>query len=82
MQLDAGSLTETVPAAHLQNDARLRPPHRVSGPTYATGQFLQNYFVPDAYDPSQAVSILAGAGVLRGSIVPGSGNFLPHSLLL
>ena len=21
------------------------------GPTYTTGQFLQNYFVPEAYDP-------------------------------
>ena len=46
------------------------------GPTYSTGQFLQNYFVPDAYDPSQAVSILTANGVLRGSIVPGSGNFV------
>jgi Carboxypeptidase regulatory-like domain/TonB-dependent Receptor Plug Domain len=45
------------------------------GPTYTTGRFLQNYFVPDAYDPSNAVSIFTGSGVLRGSIVPGSGNF-------
>ena len=45
------------------------------GPTYTVGNFLQNYFVPDEYDPSQAVSIFTGSGVLRGSIVPGSGNF-------
>jgi hypothetical protein len=45
------------------------------GPTYTTGEFLQNYFVPDAYDPSKAVSIFTGSGVLRGSIIPGSGNF-------
>jgi len=45
------------------------------GPTYTVGKFLQNYFVPDAYDPSQAVSIFTGSGVLRGSIIPGSGNF-------
>ena len=45
------------------------------GPTYTTGKFLQNYFVPDAYDPAQAVSIFTGSGVLRGSIIPGSGNF-------
>ena len=36
---------------------------------------FQNYFVPDAYDPAQAVNIFTGAGVLRGSIVPNSGNF-------
>ena len=46
------------------------------GPTYSTGKFLQNYFVPDAYDPAQAVSIVTATGVLRGSIVPGSGNFV------
>ena len=45
------------------------------GPTYTVGRFLQNYFVPDAYDQSQAVTIFTGAGVLRGSIVPNSGNF-------
>jgi hypothetical protein len=44
------------------------------GPTYSTGKFLQNYFVPDAFDASQAVSIVTATGVLRGSIVPGSGN--------
>jgi len=32
--------------------------------------------VPEAYDPSQAVSIVTATGVLRGSIVPGSGNFV------
>ena len=45
------------------------------GPTYTVGTFLQNYFVPEAYDASQAVTIFTGAGVLRGSIVPNSGNF-------
>ena len=45
------------------------------GATYTTGKFLQNYFVPDVYDPSQGVSIFTGSGVLRGSIIPGSGNF-------
>jgi Carboxypeptidase regulatory-like domain/TonB-dependent Receptor Plug Domain len=45
------------------------------GPTYTTGEFLQNYFVKEAYDPSQAVAIFTGSGGLRGSIVPGSGNF-------
>jgi hypothetical protein len=44
------------------------------GPTYSTGKFLQNYFVPDAFDPAQAVSIVTATGVLRGSIVPGAGN--------
>ncbi|MPZ19697.1 MAG: TonB-dependent receptor plug domain-containing protein [Luteitalea sp.] len=44
------------------------------GPTYSTGQFLQNYFVPEAYDASQAVDIFTGAGVLRGSVIPGTGN--------
>ena len=45
------------------------------GPTYTTGRFLQNYFVPDAYDPSKAVTIFTGAGVLRGSIIPGTGSY-------
>jgi hypothetical protein len=45
------------------------------GATYTVGRFLQNYFVPEAYDQSQAVSIFTGAGVLRGSIIPGSGSF-------
>jgi Carboxypeptidase regulatory-like domain/TonB-dependent Receptor Plug Domain len=45
------------------------------GATYTVGQFLQNYFVPEAYDQSQAVSIFTGPGVLRGSILPGSGSF-------
>src|SRR5262249_44155517 len=44
------------------------------GATYTTGKFLENYFLPDSYDPSQAVSIFTGSGVLRGSIIPGSGN--------
>jgi hypothetical protein len=62
------------PTARLTLDYGLRVAYL--GPTYTTGKFLQNYFVPDAYDPSQAVSIFTGAGVLRGSIVPGSGNFV------
>ena len=45
------------------------------GATYTVGRFLQNYFVPDVYDPAQAVSIFTGPGVLRGSIIPDSGNF-------
>jgi carboxypeptidase family protein/TonB-dependent receptor-like protein len=41
------------------------------GPTYTHGQFLMNYFFPDRYDPSQAVSIAPD-----GSIVPNSGTVL------
>ena len=51
---------------------RWRPSSRVTldyglrvaylGPTYTIGQFLQNYFVPEAYDQSQAVSIFTGYG--------------------
>jgi hypothetical protein len=44
------------------------------GPTYSTGRFLQNYFSPEAYDPTQAVSLFTGPGVLRGSIMANSGN--------
>lgn len=45
------------------------------GATYTVGKFLQNYFVPDEYDQAQAVSLVTASGLLRGSIVPGSGNF-------
>jgi hypothetical protein len=61
------------PTGHLTIDYGLRVAYL--GPTYSTGQFLQNYFVPEAYDPSQAVRIVTATGPLRGSIVPGSGNF-------
>jgi hypothetical protein len=61
------------PTSRLTLDYGLRVAYL--GATYSTGRFLQNYFVPEAYDPAQAVSIFTGSGVLRGSIVPGSGNF-------
>ncbi|MBO0721155.1 MAG: hypothetical protein J2P41_10050, partial [Blastocatellia bacterium] len=41
------------------------------GPTYTHGQFLMNYFFPNLYDPTKAVTIAPD-----GSIVPGSGNVL------
>jgi hypothetical protein len=44
------------------------------GPTYTRGRFLQNYFDPSLYDPSQAVRIETSAGLKNGSIIPGSGN--------
>jgi hypothetical protein len=46
------------------------------GPTYTRGKYLQNYFDPGLYDPSQAVRIVTDApGLARqGTIVPGSGN--------
>lgn len=43
------------------------------GPTNTYGKFLQNYFLPAQYDPSQAVTINTTVPPL-GSIVPGSGN--------
>ena len=61
------------PASRLTLDYGLRAAYL--GPTYSTGEFLQNYFVADAYDASQAVEIFTGGGPLRGSIVAGSGNF-------
>lgn len=44
------------------------------GPTYTYEQFLQNYFDPVRYDPSQAVRINTTSGVLLNTIVPNSGN--------
>jgi hypothetical protein len=44
------------------------------GPTYTHGQFLQNYFLPSLYDPSQAVKIQTASGVTNGTIIAGSGN--------
>jgi hypothetical protein len=43
------------------------------GPTYTYGPYLQYYWNPGAYDPSQAVRIQT-TGPFAGSIVPGSGN--------
>ncbi|HKX30296.1 MAG TPA: Plug domain-containing protein, partial [Blastocatellia bacterium] len=40
------------------------------GPTYSSGKYLINYFLPDQYDPARAVQ------VLNGAIVPGSGDLL------
>jgi carboxypeptidase family protein len=39
------------------------------GPTFTTGDLLQNYFFVDRYDPAKAVSIAPG-----GAIIPGSGD--------
>jgi hypothetical protein len=61
------------PASRLTLDYGLRVAYL--GPTYSVGDYLQHFFVPEAYDPSQAVDIRTGTGMLRGSIVPGSGNF-------
>jgi hypothetical protein len=49
------------------------------GPTYTTGQYHQYYFVPDAYNPADAVSIniapnVPGQAPTQGSIISGSGN--------
>ncbi len=45
------------------------------GPTYTRGKFLQNYFLPNLYDPSQSVQINTTPGtILNGTIVPNSGN--------
>ncbi len=44
------------------------------GPTNTYGQYLQNYFIPSAYDPAQAVQINTAPGLQNGSIIPGSGN--------
>jgi Carboxypeptidase regulatory-like domain len=43
------------------------------GPTNTYGKFLQNYFEPTRYDPSQAVTINTTIAPL-GSIIPGSGS--------
>lgn len=44
------------------------------GPTYTTGQFLQNYWDPARYNPAEAVQIDTRPGLRNGSIVPGVGN--------
>ncbi len=49
------------------------------GPTYTTGQYHQYYFVPNAYNPANAVAINTAANVpgqapTQGSIIPGSGD--------
>jgi hypothetical protein len=44
------------------------------GPTFTTGDLLQNYFFVDKYDRAQAVQIVTANGPLKGSIVPGIGN--------
>ena len=49
------------------------------GPTYTTGMYHQYYFVPNAYNPANAVSIntapnIPGQAPTKGSIIPGSGN--------
>lgn len=44
------------------------------GPTFTYGQFLQNYFDPASYDPTQAVRLNTAPGLQQGSIIPGSGN--------
>ncbi len=44
------------------------------GPTYTYGKFLQNYFDPARYNPSNAVSFQLAPGVTQGSILPKSGD--------
>jgi hypothetical protein len=44
------------------------------GPTYTHGDLLQNYFFVDKYDPSKAVRIETANGLLKGSIISGSGD--------
>jgi hypothetical protein len=44
------------------------------GPTFTYGKFLQNYWDPARYDPSQAVAINTGPGLANSSIIPNSGN--------
>ena len=44
------------------------------GPTYTRGKYLQSYFQPNLYDRAQSVQISTQAGVLNGSIIPGTGN--------
>jgi hypothetical protein len=58
-------------------DAGLR--YEFVGPTYTTGQYHQYYFVPNDYNPADAVSIniapnVPGQAPTQGSIVPNSGN--------
>lgn len=44
------------------------------GPTFTHGDLLQNYFLVDRYNASQAVQIVTANGPLKGSIAPGIGN--------
>jgi hypothetical protein len=44
------------------------------GPTYTRGQYLQDYFLPNLYDPSKAVKIQTASGVTNGTIIAGSGD--------
>src|SRR5215831_623591 len=44
------------------------------GPTVTEGKYLKNYFFPDKYDLSKAVSIQTANGPTKGSIIPGSGD--------
>ncbi|MGH9936542.1 MAG: carboxypeptidase regulatory-like domain-containing protein [Blastocatellia bacterium] len=44
------------------------------GPTFTTGDLLQNYFLVDKYDLARAVRIETATGPARGSIIPGSGD--------
>lgn len=44
------------------------------GPTFTTGDLLQNYFFVDKYDPAKAVRIETANGPTKGSIVSGSGD--------
>jgi len=44
------------------------------GPTYTRGSYLQSYFEPGLYDPTQAVKLYTTAGPQLGAIIPGSGN--------
>jgi hypothetical protein len=44
------------------------------GPTFTTGDLLQNYFFVDKYDPAKAVRIETANGPTKGSIIPGSGD--------
>jgi len=44
------------------------------GPTYTYGQFLQNYFLLDQFDPAKAVKISTASGVTQGTILAGTGD--------
>ncbi|MBI3207482.1 MAG: carboxypeptidase regulatory-like domain-containing protein [Candidatus Solibacter usitatus] len=44
------------------------------GPTYTRHKYLQNYWDPALFNPAKAVTIDTSSGLLRGSIVPGSGD--------
>jgi hypothetical protein len=45
-----------------------------NGPTYSRGEFLQNYFVPELYDPAKAVRIQTASGATNNTILPGTGD--------